>query len=144
MKRAKDHEIDPRFARRYKNHPVLSSDVLDKKKETEFFNSIKERIREVRKELNITQREFGESAEIDRRYVAKVECGSQNPSFKFLRNISIKHKLSLDWVLYGIGQRYLAIEDSNYGDELALFKKLLDKGSSEDIDVIIKMTKKIL
>jgi len=144
MKKQKQHEVDPRFASRYKNHPILSSDVLDKKKELEFFGQIKERIKEIRKDFNVTQREFGETADIDRRYVAKVECGSQNPSFKFLRNISIKHKLSLDWILYGIGQKYLAAEDASYGDELALFKKLLDKGSQEDIEVIMKMIKKIL
>lgn len=144
MKKQKQREVDPRFASRYKNHPILASDVLDKKTEQEFFGQIRDRIKEIRKDFNITQREFGETADIDRRYVAKVECGSQNPSFKFLRNISIKHKLSLDWILYGIGQKYLAAEDESYGDELALFKKLLDKGSQEDIDVIVKMIKKIL
>ena len=86
---------ESKYRERYKDHDVLSQDVLDEQKEETFFSQIRFRIKDVRKELKLTQREFGETAGIDRRYVAKVECGSQNPSFKFLRSISIKHKISL-------------------------------------------------
>ena len=135
---------ESKYRERYKDHEVLSLDVLDEQKEADFFTQIRLRIKEVRKELKMTQREFGESAGIDRRYVAKVECGSQNPSFKFLRSISIKHKISLDWLLYGVGQRFVATGEQNYGEELVIFKKLLDNANQDDIDVIMKMVKKIL
>ena len=133
-----------KYRERYSDHQFLSESVLDDEKESEFFRGIRLRLKEVRKDLKITQREFGESAGIDRRYVAKVECGSQNPSFKFLRSVSIRHKISLDWLLYGVGEKFVLAEERNYGKELVTFKKLLDKGSSEDIDVIIKMINKIL
>jgi len=133
-----------KYRERYNDHEFLSEDVLDDEKEQEFFKQIRIRLKEVRKELKITQREFGESAGIDRRYVAKVECGSQNPSFKFLRSISIKHKISLDWLLYGIGDKFVEANEKNYGQELVTFKKLLDKGSPEDIEVVIKMINKLL
>lgn len=136
--------IESKYRERYQNHEILSQDVLDTEKEANFFKSIRLRLKEVRKELKMTQREFGESAGIDRRYVAKVECGSQNPSFKFLRSVSIKHKISLDWLLYGIGDRFVATEQESYGPELVIFKKLLDTASPEDIDVIVKMIKKIV
>jgi len=135
---------ESKYRERYKDHDVLSQAVMDEKQETEFFKHIRGRIKEVRKELKMTQREFGETSGIDRRYVAKVECGSQNPSFKFLRSISIKHKISLDWLLYGVGQRFVNSGDENYGEELSIFKKLLDNASQEDIDVILKMVRKIL
>jgi DNA-binding XRE family transcriptional regulator len=76
-----------KYTERYKGHPVLSHDILDEETEKDFFKNIRLKMREVRKELKMTQREFGETAGIDRRYVAKVECGSQNPSFKFIRSI---------------------------------------------------------
>ena len=133
-----------KYRERYNDHEFLSEDILDDEKEQEFFRQIRTRLKEVRKELKITQREFGESAGIDRRYVAKVECGSQNPSFKFLRSISIKHKISLDWLLYGIGDKFVEANEKNYGQELVTFKKLLDKGSPEDIEVVIKMINKLL
>ncbi len=145
MKKTKDSlSVDEKFIAKYQNHPVLSNETLDEKKTAEFFNQLRLRIREIRKELHITQREFGETAGIDRRYVAKVECGSQNPSFKFLRCISIKHKISMDWLLYGIGEKYIVIDDSAYGSELSQFKKLLDRASSEDIEVVMKMINKII
>ncbi len=135
---------ESKYRERYHDHEVLSQDVLDEQKEADFFKQIRLRIKEIRKELKMTQREFGETAAIDRRYVAKVECGSQNPSFKFLRSISIKHKISLDWLLYGVGQRFVDAGDDNYGEELSIFKKLLDNSQQEDIDVIMKMIQKIL
>ena len=133
-----------KYRDRYNNHEFLSENVLDDDKETEFFKSIRLRLKEIRKELGITQREFGESAGIDRRYVAKVECGSQNPSFKFIRSVSIRHKISLDWLLYNVGEKFIVADENSYGKELATFKKLLDKGSHEDIEVIVKMINKML
>lgn len=135
---------ESKYRERYQDHDILSEDVLDEEKEADFFKNIRLRLKEVRKELKMTQREFGETAGIDRRYVAKVECGSQNPSFKFLRSISIKHKISLDWMLYGIGDRFVVAEEDSYGPELVIFKKLLDNASQDDIDVIVKMIKKIV
>ncbi len=136
--------VESKYRERYNDHEVLSNDVLDEQKELDFFKQLRLRLREVRKELKMTQREFGETAGIDRRYVAKVECGSQNPSFKFLRSISIKHKVSLDWLLYGVGDKYVETTPESYGEELVIFKKLLDNSSQEDIEVIMKMIKKII
>ena len=135
---------ESKYRERYRDHQFLSNDVLSEEMEVEFFTQLRYRLKEVRKDLKITQREFGESAGIDRRYVAKVECGSQNPSFKFIRCISIRHKISLDWLLYGIGDKFVTADDKIYGKELVIFKKLLDKGSQEDIDVVIKMINKIV
>ncbi len=135
---------ESRYRERYMDHQFLSKDVLNEEMEVEFFTQLRLRLKEVRKDLKITQREFGESAGIDRRYVAKVECGSQNPSFKFIRCISIRHKISLDWLLYGVGDKFVMADEKNYGKELVTFKKLLDKGNSEDIDVVIKMINKIV
>ena len=96
------------YQEKYQDHFILSEDILNEEKEAEFFKDIRNRIKNVRKILKMTQREFGETAGIDRRYVAKVECGSQNPSFKFLRSISIKHKISLDWLLYSVGNMFIS------------------------------------
>jgi len=138
----KSTETDSQFESGYMTHPILSENILDEKKEEDFFVQIRMRIKDARKTLRITQKEFGESAGIDRRYVAKVECGSQNPSFRFLRNISIKHKLSLDWLLYGAGQKNVILEDSRYSEELASFKKFLVKASPEEIESVMQMIKK--
>lgn len=135
---------ESKYRERYVDHQILSNDVLNDELEAEFFTQIRFRLKEIRKDLKITQREFGESAGIDRRYVAKVECGSQNPSFKFIRSISIRHKISLDWLLYGVGDKFVQTAEKNYGKELVTFKRLLDKGTHEDIDVVIKMINKIV
>lgn len=136
--------IDSKYRERYKDHEILSQEILDDVKEAEFFNQVRLRIKEVRKDLKITQREFGESCGIDRRYVAKVECGSQNPSFKFMRCLSIRHKISIDWLMYGVGQKFINTGEESYGPEYVLFKKLLDTAEQDDIDVVMKMIGKII
>ena len=135
---------ESKYRERYNDHEFLSQNILDEESESEFFKHLRFRLKEVRKDLKITQREFGESAGIDRRYVAKVECGSQNPSFKFLRSVSIRHKISLDWLLYDVGEKFVQTNERNYGNELVIFKRLLDKGTPEDIDVVMKMIDKII
>lgn len=72
-----------------------------------FFHNISARLKEFRALAAITQRELGEPAGIDRRYVAKVECGSQNPSFNFIRSICAFHNISIDWLVFGQGPTYL-------------------------------------
>jgi len=140
-------KIDPNnfhYTERYKDHELLSEDILEGAKEKVFFDNLRDRVKDARKELDLTQRDFGEDAGIDRRYVAKVECGSQRPSFKFIKNISIKHKISLDWLFYGVGEKYINIGNEKYGDKLHKFKKLLDRASEEDIHVIMAMIGKIV
>lgn len=132
------------YTERYMNHEILSHDILDETLLGKFFKDISLRIKEIRKDLKMTQREFGETADVDRRYIAKIESSTQNPSFKVIRSISLKHKISPDWLCYGIGDRFLQIEHESFGDEIVIFKKLLDSGTSDEIDMIIKMIKKIL
>ena len=107
-------------------------------------SALRQRLKSLRVELKLTQREFGEMANIDRRYIAKVECGSQTPSFKFLRNVAVCHKISLDWLLFGVGDMFIKFGDKSYGNDLVKFRKLLDTATDEDIDVIMKMMDKMI
>lgn len=77
-----------------------------------FFHNIRSRLQEIRELKGLTQREFGDPAGIDKRYVAKVACGSQRPSFNFLRSICAYHNVSMDWVCFGQGRKFLE-EDEN-------------------------------
>ena len=72
------------------------------------------RMKEIRANLGMTQREFGESADIDRRYVAKVECGSQAPSLDYVLNICMKHKISLDYIFHGEEPIFLNFDNTSY------------------------------
>ena len=90
------------------------------------------------------QPRIGTNAGLDRRYVAKIECGAQNPSFWFLRSISISHKISLDWLLYGVGEKFIKSDLKSYDAEIKLFKKFLDNASKEEIEVITTRIQKII
>ena len=50
------------YHEQYKEHFILSEDILNEEKESEFFKEIRKRIKDARKKLKMTQREFGENS----------------------------------------------------------------------------------
>ncbi|MCP4153032.1 MAG: helix-turn-helix transcriptional regulator [bacterium] len=86
---------------------LLYKEETGMQNEDEFFNMLRKRLKYFRAAAGITQAVLGEPAGVDRRYVAKVECGSQHPSFGFLRKISSYHNISINWLCYGQGSMFL-------------------------------------
>ena len=60
------------------------------------------RIKEVRQELNISQKDLSYAADLDRSYVASVENGYRNISIVNLEKIAIALKISLSELFKGI------------------------------------------
>lgn len=72
---------------------------------------LSDRIKKVRKDNNLTQKDFGEKVVCSGSYISKVESGKEAPSEMFLRIIALQFKISYDWLLYGTGN----MRDSNDG-----------------------------
>lgn len=116
---------------------------------------LKNRIKEVRKEKNLSQQEFGAMTGISRSHVANLEKGLVNCSDRVLDDICNKFKLNKQWLKDGEGEKYQ--KDFEYdnlglliGSMLAenndLRKKLttvLLSLSIEELEVIEKIAKEI-
>ena len=61
----------------------------------------------IRKELELSQVDFAKQAALSRSYITNVETGKLNPSYDFLYKVATKYNISINWLLFGNGTRYL-------------------------------------
>ena len=67
---------------------------------------MKERIRELRKRVGITQEEFGKRLGVKRVAVTNWEIGKVNPSDIVIKSIVREFGVDEDWLLYGATEMY--------------------------------------
>lgn len=75
-------------------------------------STIFDRIRFVRKSLNMSQQEFGDSLGVNRSIIKNYELGIVSPTNIFINHLCMKHSVSKEWLLSGIGD----IMSSNHSD----------------------------
>lgn len=67
--------------------------------------AIPERIKEIRKEVNLTQREFAEKIGLKQNTVAAYEIGATQPSERTLCEICRVFGYNVDWLVNGTGEK---------------------------------------
>jgi len=73
---------------------------------------LNERLKVVRKSLNLTQQEFADLLGIKRTSYASYETGRVVPTAPFLKLICNKYNISEKWLVNGIGEMYIETDDS--------------------------------
>ncbi len=94
--------IDVNEREKYKEHKFKGEDTCG------------ERIREIRKELNLKQKEFAEKLNISVPSLSEIETGKYRPGFDFLVNISKELNVNLYYVLFGEGNMFIDPVTSSY------------------------------
>lgn len=64
-----------------------------------YIMKVNERLKELRKETNLTQDKFAESVNISRELQQKYENGERNITIEYLNDICNKYNVSADWLL---------------------------------------------
>ena len=65
------------------------------------------RVKELRKSLKISQKDFAAFLNISSSYLSEIEHGNSNPGFDFFYKISTACNVSLDYLFHGIGEMML-------------------------------------
>ncbi len=86
--------------------------------------NIGSRFRKMRKELGYSQKDIGERIGIDRPTINRIELSKRLPSAHTLYRL-MELNVSLDWLLYGIGNKII-IPDDHYLNNL----------TSEEIEIL--------
>lgn len=73
----------------------------------EHLKELGKRIKMVREELHINQREFAAKMEISGSLLSQVESGKKNPVYEFLYKLMKEYHVSLDWLFTGKGEMFL-------------------------------------
>lgn len=82
-----------------------------------------ERIKALRKKLNLNQNEFVKDLNIKRSALSQIETGRLQPSLELITNIVRKYKVTYTWIIDGIPQDFLNDKFSNELQEV-LYNKI--------------------
>lgn len=71
---------------------------------------MKERIKEVRKTLNMTQTEFGSKVGLTAAAISRIEAGDRDPSEAVVKLICVTYGISYLWLTTGQGEMFLPMD----------------------------------
>lgn len=66
-----------------------------------------ERIKVLRKSLNMTQEEFSKKIGLSRNFIAQVETGAKTPSDRTVSDICREFNVNEEWIRCGIGEMFV-------------------------------------
>lgn len=98
--------------------------------------TIGERIKQIRKELNMTQPEFGKPIGITSTSVSKIEKGERNPSEQTIKSICREFNVNHNWLTEGKGEPFLP-EPTGLIDELKVQYNLSDT----EVEILVNYLK---
>ena len=88
-------------------------------------NILKDRIKKIRKELDLTQQKFADRLGVQRNTIAMYEMGRTLPSDAIMRSICREFNVNEDWLRTGEGEMFIKLTRD---EEMAkLTKKLLNE-----------------
>ena len=100
--------------------------VKSSQKREGLFVTIGERIKEVRRQIGLTQNEFGQKVGIHARQLGKYEAGIGRPSIENLAKISKFSDVSLDYLVFG-EEKQTAKRTNIFDNELVNLLRRIDR-----------------
>lgn len=67
---------------------------------------MKDRFKELRETLSLTQQKFADRLNISRNFVAQIEMGNKIPSERTIKDICREFKVNYDWLVNGTGDMF--------------------------------------
>ena len=64
-----------------------------------------ERIKEIRKDNKLTQKEFADKISVSRPFISRIEADKEKPSETLMKLISATFGIELDWIMQGTGYK---------------------------------------
>ena len=68
------------------------------------------RVKMIRKELHISQKDFAQKINISGSFLSEIEAGKSKPGYDFFYNISKICRVSLPYLLHGVGEMFTDID----------------------------------
>lgn len=98
-----------------------------------------ERIKELRKELGLSQESFGERLKITKASVSRIESGINNPSDQTIKLICSEFHVNENWLRTGDGGIENMFKKEFPNDEYMAYATLIGNGANDRIkEAIIK------
>jgi transcriptional regulator with XRE-family HTH domain len=68
---------------------------------------IGERVKKIRLELGLSQKEMAGELEVPNSYLSDIECGKGNPGHLLFFKLTTRLNVSLDYLFHGLGEKFL-------------------------------------
>lgn len=97
----------------------------------DYLTDYSKRLREVRRTLDISQKDFAAELSISSSFLSEIESGKTKPGYNFLTKLASEFNVNPAWLLLGKGPMFLkddetdAIADDAFGDHTESIKELL-------------------
>lgn len=111
-------------------------------------NTLGQRIKEIRSEQSLTQKQFADSISVSRPFISRVEAGKENPSDSLLKLISATYKVKFDWLKTGNGDKqsrplpYVELQNQILNSET--LELLLKNGNEKNYSFCLSVLMSIL
>ena len=100
---------------------------------------MKNRIKLLRKDLKLTQKEFGDAIKVSNSNISNIENGSVNLTDRNIYEIYSKFNINKDWLKYGIGDMYI---DLNKENEIKnIINEFIDDNNAVKKDILNSLLK---
>ena len=100
---------------------------------------MKNRIKLLRKDLKLTQKEFGDAIKVSNSNISNIENGSVNLTDRNIYEICSKFNVNKDWLKHGIGDVYI---DLNKEDEIKnIINEFIDDNNAVKKDILSSLLK---
>ena len=100
---------------------------------------MKNRIKLLRKDLKLTQKEFGDAIKVSNSNISNIENGSVNLTDRNIYEICSKLNVNKDWLKHGIGDVYI---DLNKEDEIKnIINEFIDDNNAVKKDILNSLLK---
>ena len=100
---------------------------------------MKNRIKLLRKDLKLTQKEFGDAIKVSNSNISNIENGSVNLTDRNIYEICSKFNVNKDWLKHGIGDVYI---DLNKEDDIKnIINEFIDDNNAVKKDILNSLLK---
>lgn len=77
---------------------------------------MKERLKELRKKINLSQENFGDRLGVTKASISRLESGVNNLTDTMIKLICSEFNVNEDWLRYGIGEMLVANTEDIFGE----------------------------
>ena len=86
--------------------------------------TVNERIKEIRQQKNISQREFAKAVYVSNGYLSEIETGQKEVNDRLIHLISNTFSVNKNWLLTGEGQMFNSTSEEKMERMASLFNEL--------------------
>lgn len=90
------------------------------------------RLKEIRRALDLSQKEFAAALDISASYLSEIESGKTKPGFNFIDLIYKKYDINPGWFVEGEGEMFVAkdqakkVREEEFGNQTSEVLEMLD------------------